>query len=475
MSFTPTLEQLAIVEAAVSSSDNLLIEALAGAAKTSTLVLIAEALPGERILSLAFNKRIATEMTARLPSNCEAKTLNGLGHGVWADAIGRRLTIDTGKVYKILSTLIAKLPKDLQSAAYAALAELIQAVSFGKACGYVPAGVDKMKRLMDDGEFFSHLEEELEPWKQELIAEASAISIKQAWQGLCDFDDQILMPTLATGVFPRYPLVLIDEAQDLSALNHAMLQKLVKKRIIAVGDSAQAIYGFRGAHQDSMSLLAQQFTMKRLSLTISFRCPRAVVEAARFRAPMMRYPEWAIEGEVAHLGEWTPATIPDYASVLCRNNSPLFSVAIKLLKAGRYPELIGNDIGKGLLKIMSKFGPPKMPKADVLSAIETWRSEKLEKSRAIASVNDKADCLIIFASMGDNLGEAIAYAEHIFASSGPIKLMTVHKAKGLEFDDVFFLDHQLIGKEKQEPNLRYVAITRAKKRLTYIRSDDFRA
>jgi ATP-dependent exoDNAse (exonuclease V) beta subunit len=51
--------------------------------------------------------------------------------------------------------------------------------------------------------------------------------------------------------------------------------------------------------------------------------------------------------------------------------------------------------------------------------------------------------------------------------------MTGHGAKGLEFDHVYFLDQGLVGKEDQEPNLRYVICTRAKETLTYIRSEDF--
>ena len=69
------------------------IKALAGAAKTSTLVLIAKALPNVRMLCLAFNKKIATEMEARLPSNCTAMTLNSLGHRTWAECSGRRLVL----------------------------------------------------------------------------------------------------------------------------------------------------------------------------------------------------------------------------------------------------------------------------------------------------------------------------------------------------------------------------------------------
>ena len=76
-------------------------------------------------------------------------------------------------------------------------------------------------------------------------------SIKLAYDGKIDFDDQIYMPSLFGGTFPKFPLVLVDEAQDLSLLNHAFLQKLVTKRIIAVGDRNQSIYLFqrRGAEQ----------------------------------------------------------------------------------------------------------------------------------------------------------------------------------------------------------------------------------
>lgn len=148
-------------------------------------------------------------------------------------------------------------------------------------------------------------------------------------------------------------------------------------------------------------------------------------------------------------------------------------MAVKLLKAGRYPELIGNDIGKGLIKIMQKFGKPNLKQDAVLQCIDEWEEAKLKKTRAKSSVNDRADCLRIFARMGDVLGDAIAYAEHIFEVSGPIKLMTIHKSKGLEFPNVFILDPQLIGKEGQEPNLRYVGITRAKENLYYAHSENF--
>jgi DNA helicase-2/ATP-dependent DNA helicase PcrA len=476
VTFTPTEEQLALVSAASQTDDNLLVEALAGAAKTSSLILVAEALPSVQILALAFNKKIAIEMQERLPSNCKAMTLNALGHRTWMEATGRRLAIDAGKCGNILKEHLTALPGSRRDAAWDRFGDLLKIIEFGKQCGYIPTNhFEKGKRLMDCEEFFAHLDQKLEDWEVDLIRDVTLESINQALQGKCDFNDQIFMPTIFHGAFPRYPLILVDEAQDLSSLNHATLRKLVKKRIIAVGDSRQAIYGFRGAHEDSMRKLSETFKMRELQLSISFRCPKAVIEAARWRAPHMQWPEWAKEGSVSHLTTWSVADLPEHAAIICRNNAPLLSLAIKLLKNGRTSEVANADVGKQILKILTKLGDKKLPQTAVLDAIERWeeKEKRKVKQRAWGRVEDQSACLRIFADQGATLGDAIAYATHLLNSQGPLKLMTGHKSKGLEFDHVFFLDEHLIGTEDQEPNLRYVIQTRAKDTLTYVQSATF--
>lgn len=476
MTFTPTAEQQLIIDNARNTANNIIISALAGAAKTSTLVMLAEALPDVSMLCLAFNKKIATEMTERLPANCTAMTLNSLGHRTWAEAIGKRLTLDTKKNYDLLSMFVQKLSKKEQEIAYEEFSDTLKLIEMSKSCGHIPDNKFKQaKRLMSNQDFFDHLEDEPSALQERLIIEVATASIEQGLGGKIDFSDQILLPTLFPAMFPSYPLVLIDEAQDLSALNHATLRKMVKRRLIAVGDSNQAIYGFRGAHEDSMNMLQRQFNMTSFTLSISFRCPISVVKAAQWRAPHMRWPEWAIEGEVKHFTEWNASTVPQTAAIICRNNAPLFNMAIKLLKNGRYPQIIGNDIGKYLLKVMKKFGKGTMERAQVMVAISEWAEEKKKKTRNPAKIDDQAACLRIFADQGDTLSDALAYAEHLFASQGPIQLMTGHKAKGLEFDTVFILDKHLIRVEegKQEPNLLYVCQTRAKRALYYVESETF--
>jgi hypothetical protein len=70
-----------------------------------------QALPVGPILCLAFNKRIAEEMKKRLPGHVTCKTLNAVGHGVWATAVGKSLTVDTRKSFEILKGVINDLPK----------------------------------------------------------------------------------------------------------------------------------------------------------------------------------------------------------------------------------------------------------------------------------------------------------------------------------------------------------------------------
>lgn len=491
-SFSPTQEQLLIIDAAKSTSENLLINALAGAAKTTTLELICKALQVQPILSLAFNKRIATEMQKRLPGHVACHTLNAIGHRVWMQAIPRRLSLDTKKSYNILKGLVDALPRAEKKEAYESFSDILKLVGAAKLAGYIPPGLSTGKPLISGPEFWETIDEDLAEIAQGLVDRVLKESITQAYSGLIDFDDQIYMPTLFGGTFPRYGLVLVDEAQDLSALNHAMLDKLVVNRLIAVGDPYQSIYAFRGAMTSSMATLQARFSMREMNLSISFRCPRAIIERARFRAPHMQWPEWAKEGIVndltlipedrEHAPVWTASLIPDGAAVICRNNAPLFRLAFALIRAGRGVSIVGSDIGPSLVKALKKLGPETLNHDQAIAAIDKWEKEKLAKAKGKATVKDKAECLRVFVAVGGSLAGAIAYAESIFKSTGPIQLLSGHKSKGLEWDHVFHLDPGRIPSPwvssdeelDQEYNVRYVIETRAKESLTLVNMEDYR-
>lgn len=486
-----TPEQVLVLEAATSSRDNLLIQALAGAAKTSTLVRIAQVLPGRPILCVAFNKRIADEMTARLPSHCVAKTLNSIGHNAWATHTGKRLHVEKGKMADILKGL--NLSPAEQEETRETFGDIVRLASRAKLYGYVPEGKYSDALHLIDRETLQEIfaEEEFPAIAWALLDEMLTKSITQSFAGTIDYDDQLYMTTLWGAQLPRFPLTMVDEAQDLSPLNHQMISHLVgDRRIIAVGDEYQSIYGFRGAVSNGMAVLARRFKMTEFKLSVSFRCPKNIVKEARKRVHYMKWAEHAIDGEVTKLLKgpaypdliWGPSLFPRSCAVICRNNAPLFALGLRLIRAGRSVTIRGMDISKRLIKILREFGDHAMPQEELINHLERWRQVKLAEGKlAEESIEDRYACLMVFARSAANLGEAIRNAERLFSSEGPIELLSGHKSKGLEWDHVFHLDPWRIPSKfsregealEQELNLEYVITTRAKRSLTLIDLEDF--
>jgi DNA helicase-2/ATP-dependent DNA helicase PcrA len=477
--FAPTAEQNDIISAAVSTKDNLAVVARAGAAKTTTLVMIAEALPEEQILCLAFNKKIADEMNDRLPANCEAKTLHGLGFAAWSRFIPGRCKLNKNKVYQILRTHFNEIEDQKErEEAFEVFYETVEMVGAAKQVGYIPSSYKgHWKSHCSDEDFFGSLPKEPTNFQEDAVKHALVQSFKAALKGEIDFDDMIYCPALCSVSWPSFPVTLIDEAQDLSALNHYILRKMVKKRrLIAVGDPLQAIYGFRGASVESMNEMIEMFSMTSLYLTCSFRCGRLITEWAHWIAPDMKSPDWAIEGEVTEYYTWTADQLEYGDAIICRNNAPLFSLAMKLIEAGKLPEIAGRDVGLPIIKIMKTLGKPTMLSLAAVEAVTDWEERELRRSRAGAKgqVRDKAAIMLMMIRKAINLEGAIDYLEALLARKGRIHLMTGHKSKGLEFDRVWFLDKHLCDiKKGQDANLRYVIQTRAKAFLGYITSEGY--
>jgi superfamily I DNA/RNA helicase len=483
----PTEEQSAIIDFARTRTENLCVNALAGAAKTTTLEMICHAVNNIPILSLAFNKRIADELSKRLPAHVECRTFNSLGHRVWAQACGRRLTLEPNKMHSITKRLIEDLPRSRQSEAWEDFADTLRWLRYAKRDGYVPGDWSQQtvaKPLCTAEEWMEAYDERPTEIQGGLITRAMSESIRQGYEGNIDYDDQIYLPVIFGAPWPKYPLVLCDEVQDLSPINHVMLEKLVHRRVIIVGDPWQSIYGFRGAVANGMRRLVSKFDMHELPLSITFRVPKKGVERAHFRVPHMRAPEWQIDGRIDSLEHWGPECIPDGAAIICRNNAPLFKCGLKLLKAGRSIKLVGMEIGPGLLRIMRKLGPPTLTRNQIGSALDSWLRRELDKAKRIETVYDKFECLEVLCLRPDanNLGQAIAFAEDIFKRSGAIQLLSIHKAKGLEFDVVFHLDGWRIpskwakeGTEEweQEMNAKYVCETRFKREMYLVNMEDF--
>jgi len=507
---TPTAEQQAIIDAARDRSESILVRAYAGCAKSTTLEMLAHALPPGPALALAFNKKIADELTKRFPPHFQIKTMNGLGHGAWSRALGRRLVLDDKKLGKLVSKILTEAGFKASPDDWANIRTL---ASRAMSLGLVPKPFTQRSLIEDIPETWKELSESLFGFYDATLCDFSRQAIvediKQGFDGLISFDDQIYLSTLFGGSYPRFPLVLVDEAQDLSPLNHLQLRKCAAGRLIVVGDSKQAIYAFRNADSDSINKIkALRSDWIELPLATTFRCPKLIVERARGHAPGFTAhdtnPEGALhyffpkhENDTWNWQRLAPLANGGASAVLCRNNAPLLSLAFKLLHAQVGITMLGRDIGKGLA-VLSK----KILKEDDLGAVQcvelirAWAATETslamaqDKEEKVDGIKDREGCLlaVLQGARCQTAGDLRSALAQLFAKdSGRVTLATGHRAKGLEWPLVVYLDSFRLpskwalqaaaagrtGPLEQEKNLDYVICTRTKHTLVYCNLEDY--
>lgn len=466
--------QTDIFDAVTQTKDSLLVEAVAGSGKTTTLVEAASRTKACRGLSLAFNKRVQEELAQRLPRHFEAKTLNALGHQAWGAKLGKRLKVASGKIFALCQDL--NVPTDSYS-------DIMQLVNMGRNAGIVPKTDDDTPALWEElaDTYDINYSADLLVYAREVLVQ----SIAQAQAGVIDFVDQIYMPTCFDGRFQTFDIVMVDEAQDLSSLQHDMIAKLLhpRSRIIAVGDSRQAIYGFRGALNNSMTRLRDRFTLRELPLTISYRCPQAVVAEAQ---TIVTHIEASPEAPIGSVRKMKPVHISDFpngSAILCRNNAPLVAMAWKFIRAGVPVKFLGRDLGKQLKKLLEKLAKKEVPIEVLEENLRKWVKREVNRHpRREGAIEDKAATLRALFTDCTNSRQVAQKISQIFdqETGGRITLASIHTSKGFEWPAVFFLNEWLIPSQyanldwqlEQEDNLRYVAITRAQSDLIYINLED---
>ncbi len=468
-----------------------ILEAVAGSGKTSTLREAAARIPKDQpVVYLAFNKKAVEEVQSRgLPSHVSAMTLNSLGHRAILKAFGR-VTLDTQKTSILVDKLLGK--GSPQARMFGAT--IGKLVSKAKTIGLVPSGVEGAHGLVQDTrasweEMIVHFDIDPPCDDDSLMGRAIDFAREVLADGLrdlrmIDFDDQLYATVVLRLPLPRYPWVMVDEAQDVSHVQRVMLAGCLDReggRLIAVGDRHQAIYGFRGAAHDSLDQIAEEFGCESFPLTVTYRCPRNVVATAQQFVPHLEAWEGAADGEVGIVADlakhrWLPTDL-----VVCRNNAPLITLAYQLLRARVPCRVLGREIGTGLAALIKKLKPTSIPNLiDKLAAYEKREMERLQRlgrEGKIEALNDKCETLRTFALEVRGLDELDRAIAEMFddRSGGRVTLSTIHKAKGSEAPTVIILDPWRLPSKaarqawvlQQERNLAYVAITRAGERLLY--------
>jgi superfamily I DNA/RNA helicase len=287
---------------------------------------------------------------------------------------------------------------------------------------------------------------------------------------------------------------MVDEAQDTNAARRALVRAMVKKggRVIAVGDPCQAIYGFTGADADALELIAKDFNCIELPLTVSYRCPQAVVKFAQQWVSHIQPAPTAPEGSVGScsMDEFLQRNDLDgNAAVLCRVNKQLVALAFALIRRRVPCRIQGRDIGTRIQKLITRWKVDTLDeledRLDAYLAKETTKLLAAKKETKLAELEDAVQTVRVIieqclSERKTGISDAVAYVESLFSDKvvGMLTLSSIHKAKGREWQRVFWLDRmgtcpskwaRQAWQQGQEKNLQYVAATRSKSDLVDVR------
>lgn len=507
---TPTAQQRAIYDAVAGGGPHVAVQALAGTGKTTTAVTAAAAARGGRVGFVAQAKHIAEALKEKLNGTAKACTVHSLGFAAVRAHFGA-VGVDEGKPARLLRALrpgwfvqsprggwraceegraaleLARLAKaTLSDCTPAALAEL---------AGHY--GVDQP-----------------EDWDDTAGAVPELLRAEMAETRLVDFDDQIWLPVRLGLAVEQHAVLFVDEAQDLDRCKQELVRRAtLSGRLVPVGDRHQSIMGFAGADPEAFPRLTGQLRASpagclELPLTVTWRCPLAVVELARRLVPELEARPGAPDGLVCQEDEARlPSLVESGDMVVARRNAPLVTLAFQLLGRGIPVLLRGRDVGKGLLDLVEQL-KPRDP-IHLIGELAAWLARELEKlerkdapESQLQNVTDRHDCLRELAAGSPTLDALRVTVERLFADSTPegkVVLSSIHRAKGLEADRVFITDTRSIPlvlscrecrgrgsargrtcpkckgegtRQKpweivQERNLAYVAVTRAKKELIF--------
>ncbi len=470
-----SLFQQNIFDDIVKGTGHTVVMARAGSGKTTVLEECAKRVPRYKsVLMCAFNVPIKDELKKRIQlPNVEISTLHGFGYKSIIKSFGRGVNIDKEKAKKIAE---AKIPNHEDNNEL--VMNLMKAVSLAK--GYLAESVVEIDEVLDKHgvEFGKEITRNNFISKvQECLADHLQ-TYKQT--GRIDFDDMIWIPTKLELPVDKFDMVFIDETQDLNLCQiYLALDAIVDGgRIIAVGDDRQAIYGFRGAAADAVEVVKSTLKAKVLPLSITYRCAKKIVELAQAIVPDFQAADNAIDG---HLFDVTTeemlTTVKGGDFILSRKNAPLMNLCMRFIKEGRKANIQGRDFGKNLIWTINRSECKNVQ--DFLDYIENWGETECDrlakKKRDNSYVKDKVECFQIICEGATSLKEVVDRINKVFSDEtgdSMIVLSSVHKAKGLERDRVFLLGNTFnLGKNAEEDNLWYVAVTRARQEL-YIVLDE---
>lgn len=449
---------------------NLVVKATAGSGKTHTTRELCRLLPDARVEVVSFNSSVAKNAAPLLPGNASSVTLHAVGKRGLEGYFQRRFaTVDQmdrergdGELAGNKSArIIAKMKERGEVDQYLPAALVRTLVSKAKGIGLVPTGAAVgSSRYPVDGICCDDDRDDawltlmsvfnIEYARPAVLVDAARRVLRtsiESSSAIIDFDDMIYIPTCLRDLrFSRRDVVMVDELQDLDAVQRRMIVKMCGGKegvpgkdqdfqtlFVGVGDPRQAIYAWRGADSQSMDRCTEALDCSVLPLSVCYRCPTSHLDLARAYAPEIEARPDAPIGEVVdyrHLGsggnfdgvdvdpsKLTPDLFQPGDVVICRLNAPLISVAYWLMKARVPCRVVGRDFGKGLISLLEGV---KVGHAEPAIGKLRDRLRRMEKKDAqdptldgepSEATSKLADSIAVLQSVCDNLADRAAINE----------------------------------------------------------------
>lgn len=473
----PTDEQKKILEA---RGRVIKINARAGTGKTTTLRLIAENNPDQKILYLVFNRKNREEAEKVFPRNVKIRSVHAFALASLS-SLGKKFDIDRNfSACKFLPDFEGE--RDRQT---------LSTFSYNFMMFFLSSRFEKLEEAIDP-----YCEEHLNDEQRKIFSRHNnkvveiARRLSTSWN-TCEKpcpDDFYLKLSHLKKTFHRelekFGLILVDEGQDLSQVMVDALMHCTK-RIVLVGDTHQGIYSFRYA-VDAMRLLNSD---QEFDLSLSFRFGEEIATlATHFIAESKGETHFRIRGN-----KMQRSTISFYSdlsflkrgtrtAILSRTNMGLFKNAMHL-RAKRQNFYFERDIKVELMKILDVYRLHCGEK-------EKIRDELIQSFDSLAQLDKYAEQIQNFQL--SNISQIVKqYASEfpgaIFEMIKLIKengdqndkeaviLSTVHTAKGQEYErviidaDIAEAINRTAGKNAKEfhdeVNVAYVCLTRVKGQL----------
>lgn len=497
--FTPSEYQKAIFKFFSEGVGNVVINAKAGASKTTTAVMSLDYIPQNKtVLFLAFNKSIATELQNRLVDkpNVTACTFHSLGYKILRENLGK-LTLEEYK-YK------THLMKNFHDYSESFFVKAEDKNRFLKNCDELInlARYNKCQSAEEIGDVADKYG--IIPLNDEVYVTEKMLKWGKEHTETIDYTDMEWLPYelgLSTYQY-KYDWIIIDEAQDTSPIRQELFKKCFKRgtRFAAIGDKDQAINAWCGSDSSAFEHFLNEADTIKLDLPISYRCPKKVIELLQTLVPDIQAAPNAIEGEVNR--DVSPYKAKSGDMVVCRNSLPLTVLYTWYIEKNMKAYIKGSDIGRGLVAMIKNTDAtevggdflvdgaiPRLYKG-AMKSLNKMMKEGLTIEDAVCTekfrkMYDSIKTIEVLSNGTTDLEYLKARINKIFKDedSDGICLTTVHKAKGLEADNVFILCPSLMPSSlatrpweiESEHNIQYVAYSRPKKTLNFISEEMFSA